>query len=100
MAWSGWSLEGSCQLDKGDHITWGDFHGASDVVTLFSRRQLNLERDAELLPSPLATRVKRLIGCRLPPPQSPSSWSQSKGPGTVLMIGYMLLRDLSVNAQI
>ena len=27
MAWSGWSLDGSCQLDKGDHITWGDFHG-------------------------------------------------------------------------
>ena len=25
-------------------------------------RQLNLERDAELLPSPLITKVKRLIG--------------------------------------
>jgi hypothetical protein len=22
MAWSGWSLDGSWQLDKGDHITW------------------------------------------------------------------------------
>ena len=62
MAWSGWSLDGSCQLDKGDHITWGDFHGASDVVTLFSRRQLHLERDAELLPSPLITKAKRVIG--------------------------------------
>ncbi len=53
-------------------------------------RQLNLERDAELLPSPLITKVKRVVGLipnsrweclavqlQTPPHQSPSSWSKS-----------------------
>jgi len=39
-----------------------DEGGRSGVTEQTLIRQLNLERDAELLPSPLITKVKRLIG--------------------------------------